>query len=94
MGPSDVMNKMRAILTHVGAWAPMAEQKAVAKFLGEREAIKTYLVNYKKEIEERLRRIYDGFMQLKNEGSMPSHPLRELLLRSARTQRNPYEKSS
>jgi aspartate aminotransferase len=68
MGPSTVMNKMRAILTHVGAWAPMAEQKAVAKFLGEREAIKAYLVNYKKEIEERLRRIYDGFMQLKNEG--------------------------
>src|SRR5436190_7861354 len=68
MGPSAVMNKMKAILTHVGAWAPMAEQKAVAKFLGEREAIKTYLVNYKNEIEERLRRIYNGFMQLKNEG--------------------------
>ena len=68
MGPSTVMNKMRAILTHVGAWAPMAEQKAVAKFLGEREAIKAYLVNYKNEIEERLRRIYDGFIQLKNEG--------------------------
>jgi aspartate aminotransferase len=68
MGPSTVMNKMRAILTHVGAWAPMAEQKAVAKFLGEKEAIGSYLLNYKKEIEERLRRIYDGFMQLKNEG--------------------------
>jgi aspartate aminotransferase len=68
MGPSTVMNKMRSILTHVGAWAPMAEQKAVAKFLGEREGIKKYLVNYKKEIEERLRRIYEGFMQLKNEG--------------------------
>jgi len=68
MGPSTVMNKMRAILTHVGAWAPMAEQKAVAKSLGEREAIKAYLVNYKNEIEERLRRIYDGFIQLKNEG--------------------------
>src|SRR6185369_4498412 len=60
MGPSTVMNKMKAILTHVGAWAPMAEQKAVAKYLGEKEAIKLYLVNYKNEIEERLRRIYDG----------------------------------
>src|SRR5437773_462966 len=68
MGPSTVMNKMKAILTHVGAWAPMAEQKAVAKFLGERQAIKDYLANYKNEIEERLRRIYDGFMSLKNEG--------------------------
>jgi len=68
MGPSTVMNKMKAILTHVGAWAPMAEQKAVAKYLGEKEAIKIYLVNYKNEIEERLHRIYDGFMKLKNEG--------------------------
>ncbi|HEY0042057.1 MAG TPA: aminotransferase class I/II-fold pyridoxal phosphate-dependent enzyme, partial [Flavisolibacter sp.] len=28
----------------------------------------TYLVNFKKELEERLRRIYDGLIQLKNEG--------------------------
>jgi aspartate aminotransferase len=27
MGPADVISKMKAILTHVGAWAPMAEQK-------------------------------------------------------------------
>ena len=32
MGPASVIAKMRMILTHVGAWAPMAEQKAVAKF--------------------------------------------------------------
>jgi aspartate aminotransferase len=68
MGPSTVMTKMKAILTHVGAWAPMAEQKAVAKFLPEREAIKKYLSHFKKEIEERLRRIYDGFMSLKASG--------------------------
>jgi aspartate aminotransferase len=68
MGPSVVMTKMKAILTHVGAWAPMAEQKAVAKFLHEREAIKKYLSHFKKEIEERLRRIYDGLMKLKAKG--------------------------
>ncbi|HET9826814.1 MAG TPA: aminotransferase class I/II-fold pyridoxal phosphate-dependent enzyme [Chitinophagaceae bacterium] len=68
MGPPVVMNKMKAILTHVGAWAPMAEQKAVAKFLCQRDAIKKYLSHFKKEIEERLRRIYDGFMKLKAQG--------------------------
>jgi aspartate aminotransferase len=68
MGPANVINKMKAILTHVGAWAPMAEQKAVALYLSNRDSIKKYLVNFKKEIEVRLRRIYDGFMQLKNEG--------------------------
>ena len=68
MGPASVIAKMRMILTHVGAWAPMAEQKAVAKFLSNTQAINLYLTHFKKEIEERLRLIYNGFMQLKKEG--------------------------
>ena len=68
MGPSTVMSKMKAILTHVGAWAPMAEQKATAKFLYQREAIKKFLAHFKSEIEQRLREIYDGFMKLKSQG--------------------------
>jgi aspartate aminotransferase len=68
MGPAMVMNKMKAILTHIGAWAPMAEQKAVAYFLERRDSIKSYLAHFKSEIEERLRRIYEGFSQLKEEG--------------------------
>jgi aspartate aminotransferase len=67
-GPAAIINKMKAILTHLGAWAPMAEQKAVAYFLGNREAIKKYLSNFKREIGERLSSIYDGFVALKNEG--------------------------
>lgn len=68
MGPALVISKMKAILTHIGAWAPMAEQKAVAYYLGNRTGIKNYLGHFKNEIEERLRRIYEGFTQLKNEG--------------------------
>jgi aspartate aminotransferase len=68
MGPSTVMSKMKAILTHIGAWAPMAEQKAVAKFLQQRDAIKKYLSHFKQEVEERLRRIYEGFMKLRSQG--------------------------
>lgn len=67
-GPAGIISKMKAILTHLGAWAPMAEQKAVAYYLGNRPAIKKYLSHFKKEVEERLRRIYDGFISLKNEG--------------------------
>jgi aspartate aminotransferase len=67
-GPATIINKMKAILTHLGAWAPMAEQKAVAYFLGNETAIKKYLAHFKKEIEDRLRIIYDGFTTLKNEG--------------------------
>ena len=68
LGPSGVISKMKAILTHLGAWAPMAEQKAVAHYLHNRDGIRRFLSHFKKEIEERLHRIYDGFSQLKNEG--------------------------
>ena len=68
LGPSTVISKMKAILTHLGAWAPMAEQKAVAYYLGKRESIHRFLSHFREELEERLRRIYDGFMLLKSEG--------------------------
>ena len=69
MGPAAVIAKMKSILTDVGAWAPMAEQKAVAYYLNQhRDNIKKFLNHFKSEIEERLRRIYDGLIQLKSEG--------------------------
>lgn len=68
MGPSSVLSKMKAILTHVGAWAPMAEQKAVASFLAQKENIDTYLRQFKLAIQERLLLIYKGLQDLKNEG--------------------------
>lgn len=67
-GPSAIISKMKALLTHLGAWAPMAEQKAVARFLLKSDEINTYLQHFKAEIEERLQRIYEGFMTLKKEG--------------------------
>jgi aspartate aminotransferase len=68
VGPAGVLNKMKAILSHVGAWAPMAEQKGLTAFLRQKGSINNYLTVFKSEVEERLRRIYEGFMQLKKEG--------------------------
>lgn len=68
MGPARVIAKMKSILTHIGAWAPMAEQKAVARYLHQREPIRKYLHHFKEEIGERLTRIYDGLQQLRSEG--------------------------
>jgi aspartate aminotransferase len=68
MGPAEVIAKMKAINSHVGAWAPMAEQKAVAKFLAQAEVVDSYFVSFKKEVEYRLHHIYEGFVALKNEG--------------------------
>jgi aspartate aminotransferase len=68
MGPANVLNKMKAILSHVGAWAPMPEQKGLTKFLSQKEVINSYFTHFKSELEERLRRIYDGFISLKKQG--------------------------
>ncbi|HVG12424.1 MAG TPA: aminotransferase class I/II-fold pyridoxal phosphate-dependent enzyme [Flavisolibacter sp.] len=68
MGPANILNKMKAILSHVGAWAPMAEQKGVARYLPQTDAIKAYLAHFKSEVEERLSRIYKGVLALKEEG--------------------------
>jgi aspartate aminotransferase len=68
LGPAGILNKMKAILSHVGAWAPMAEQKALTKFLGNKEAIDRFLIHFKSELEERLVRIYEGFIKLKSKG--------------------------
>lgn len=68
MGPERIIAKMKAILTHVGAWAPMAEQKAVARYLTQEENVNRYLSGFRAAVWERLSRIYRGFMQLKTEG--------------------------
>jgi aspartate aminotransferase len=67
-GPAAIIDKMKAILGHVGAWAPMAEQKAVARFLQQKEAIDRFLAQFKSEVEFRLRAIHDGFQLLKSDG--------------------------
>jgi len=68
MGPAEVLGKMRSINSHVGAWAPMAEQKAVASYLKRTSDIDRYFVSFKSEVNERLQRIADGFVQLKKDG--------------------------
>ncbi len=68
LGPKELIAKMKAINSHVGAWAPMAEQKAVAKFLMQENEAAEFLSNFKAELELRLRSIYDGFIALKKDG--------------------------
>jgi len=68
MAPEEVIVKMRSLNSHVGSWAPMAEQKAVAKFLMKKEAVEKFLKHFKKEIELRLRKIYEGIKELEKKG--------------------------
>jgi len=67
-GPAEIISKMNAIMSHIGSWAPMAEQKATAIFLTKKEAIDAFLKTFRAAVSERLRQIHDGFVALKKEG--------------------------
>ncbi len=68
MGPLHVIDKMKSILSHVGSWAPKAEQVAAAEFLKNKTAIDAYLLNFKNEISKRLTAFYNGFVKMEKEG--------------------------
>lgn len=67
-GPEKIINKMRSILSHVGAWSPKAEQVAVANYLDKDEQIDDFLFKFKNQIEERLIGFYEGIIKLKQQG--------------------------
>jgi aspartate aminotransferase len=67
-GPAAVVSKMKAILGHVGAWAPKAEQVAVAKYFKNATQVDTFLTAFKEQVQLSLNEIYNGFQDLKNEG--------------------------
>lgn len=67
-GPSLVVSKMKALLGHIGAWAPKAEQVAVSKYFADDAQVDIFLGDFKEKIQLSLNAIYDGFQSLKAEG--------------------------
>jgi len=67
-GPTKIINKMKAILGHVGAWAPKAEQVATANYLTRQNDVSKFVDRFKGRLSERLFDFYDGLSSLKNEG--------------------------
>lgn len=68
MGPKPIIDKMKAILTHVGAWAPKAEQLATATYLSNLTEYDLFLNEQKQKINERLQAFYNGIIKLKEKG--------------------------
>ncbi len=67
-GPKEVIDKMKSILGHVGAWAPKPEQVAVAEFMANTAEMEAYMTTFKSEIHERLSAFHTGFQNLASEG--------------------------
>ncbi|MEA2572128.1 MAG: aspartate aminotransferase [Acidobacteriota bacterium] len=74
VAPPYVTARMRDILGHVGAWAPRAEQVAVAKFLGMSDAIRTYRTKMLHDIQLRLDLLHDGLEAMRADG-LPVHAI-------------------
>ncbi len=68
MGPKKIISKMKSILTHIGAWAPKAEQLATARYLSRLDLYDKYIETQKQKISARLRGFYDGIINLRNQG--------------------------
>lgn len=67
-GPAVVMDKMKAILGHVGAWAPKAEQIATARYLQQQDQVHSFMHELKHRIQRSLDVLYKGFKALKEDG--------------------------
>jgi len=67
-GPQKVIDKMKSINTHIGAWAAKAEQIAFANYIKNLEAYSQFIERQRQKIYERLNGVYQGFEKLKNEG--------------------------
>ncbi len=68
VGPVDIVARMRAVLSHAGAWAPRAEQCATTEWLDDVEGIAAYQSEFKKAISARLNKVYEGLMAMKGRG--------------------------
>lgn len=67
-GPENIITNMKAIVGHMGAWSPKAEQVAMAKYILNDDAVDAYLGDLKSKIQASLDTLHKGFQELKAEG--------------------------
>ncbi|WP_370901359.1 pyridoxal phosphate-dependent aminotransferase [Chryseobacterium gossypii] len=67
-GPAHIIDKMKALLTHVGAWAPKPEQEATAKFYENPDNVNTFVEDFKAKLEDALKVLHNGIQDLKGKG--------------------------
>ena len=65
-GPTKVIDRMKALLTHVGAWAPKPEQQAVAEFLENTPAVNEFVNDFKGKIAHSLEVLHAGIQEMKS----------------------------
>ncbi|MBU4537714.1 MAG: aminotransferase class I/II-fold pyridoxal phosphate-dependent enzyme [Weeksellaceae bacterium] len=67
-GPAEIIDKMKALLGHIGAWAPKPEQQAVSIFLNETENVDAFVDDYKGKMAASLSALHNGIQDMKSRG--------------------------
>jgi aspartate aminotransferase len=72
--PAPLAPRYKALIGHMGSWAPRPEQVATSALLRDPTAIAAYHAVMKKGIADRLFALHDGFETMKAEG-LPVHAI-------------------
>src|SRR5690606_35215075 len=67
-GPPEIINHMKSLLGHVGAWAPKPEQESVAQFLNKSQEVDLFVNDFKQKIKESLQTLHLGIQDMKSKG--------------------------
>lgn len=67
-GPREIIDKMKSLLTHVGAWAPKPEQEAVSVYLEQTENVDFFVNEFKNKIYDSLETLHEGIQDMKSRG--------------------------
>jgi aspartate aminotransferase len=68
VAPPDVAKPMSGLIGHVGAWAPRAEQGAVASYLDDPATVAADRAELVAGVRQRLDALYDGLAAMREEG--------------------------
>lgn len=68
VAPEDLSGAMSALIGHMGAWAPKAEQGAVAEFLENGGAWSAFRDDMVARVRERLDALYAGLARMRDDG--------------------------
>lgn len=67
-GPTHIIDKMRSLIAHIGAWAPTPEQYATGVFLQDIDRVGAYLESFKAKVQTVLNALYIGFEKMHKNG--------------------------
>lgn len=68
-GPAPLINKMKLLLAHAGAWSGRPEQIGTARYLSQNSShVASFLEGMRRRLSDRLVGFFDGFQALKQQG--------------------------